>query len=123
MGRGLMSITREELVGAFTPASFRFQREKRGNGGGDDADMRAPAVSERREREGYRFGFCGKLGRGLLLGLGRNVSPGSNSIFISSFLFFHFCFLYFFTPFSNLIQIDPNQLCKVSKIQNNHTEQ
>jgi hypothetical protein len=28
-GRGLMSITSEELVGAFTPASFRFQRERR----------------------------------------------------------------------------------------------
>jgi hypothetical protein len=26
---GLMAITREELVGAFTPASFRFQRERR----------------------------------------------------------------------------------------------
>jgi hypothetical protein len=26
---GLMAIIREELVGAFTPASFRFQRERR----------------------------------------------------------------------------------------------
>jgi hypothetical protein len=28
-GRGLMVITREELVGVFTPASFRFQGERR----------------------------------------------------------------------------------------------
>jgi hypothetical protein len=28
-GRGLMSITSEELVGGITPASFRFQRERR----------------------------------------------------------------------------------------------
>jgi hypothetical protein len=37
------------ISGEITPASFRFQREKRGNGGGDDADMRVPPVSEGRE--------------------------------------------------------------------------
>jgi hypothetical protein len=93
MGRELMSITREELVGAFTPASFRFQREKRGNGGGDDADRWVPPVSEGRERAGYRFGCGALLGCGLLLGLGRNVSPGSKSIFILLFFFSFFCFL------------------------------
>jgi hypothetical protein len=52
-----MSITREELVGAFTPASFRFQREKRGNGGGDDADRWVPPVGEGKRERGYRFGI------------------------------------------------------------------
>jgi hypothetical protein len=77
-----------------------------------------------REREGagYRFGF--ELG-GLRAasGAGPNGFPGALLYFYFSFALFLFCFLYFFTPFSNLIQIELNQLCKVSKIQNNNTEQ
>jgi hypothetical protein len=58
-GRGLMSITREKLVGALLRrVSVSREREKRGNGGGDDADTRVPPVSEGREKQGYRFGFC-----------------------------------------------------------------
>jgi hypothetical protein len=49
--------------------------------------------------------------------------PGVHFYFYFSFASFLFCFLYFFIHFSNLNQIDSNQLCKVSKIQNNHTEQ
>jgi hypothetical protein len=57
IGRGLMAITREELVGGFTPASS-VSREKRGNGGGDDADMRVPPVSlGERERGGTASGL------------------------------------------------------------------
>jgi hypothetical protein len=120
-----MSITREELVGAFTPASFRFQREKRGNGGGDDADMRVPPVGEGRRERGYRFGIW-LGGLRAASGVGPDRFPGVQ------FYFFIFIFLSFFSfsvffisfkHFSNLIQIDPNQLCKVSKIQSNHTEQ
>jgi hypothetical protein len=45
-------------VGAFTPASFRFQRGKRGNGGGDDADRWVPPVGEgKRERGGTGSGL------------------------------------------------------------------
>jgi hypothetical protein len=76
-----------------------------------------------REREGagYRFGF--ELG-GLraCFATGPNGFPGALLYFYFFFPLFYFCFLYFFTPFSNLNQIDSNQLCKVSKIQNNHTE-
>jgi hypothetical protein len=65
----------------------------------------------------------GVAGPGLVSGAGPNGFPGAFSILFLLCFFFRFCFLYFFIPFSNLIQIDPNQLCKVSKIQNNHTEQ
>jgi hypothetical protein len=52
---------------------FPVTREGEGVIDGEEgSDKVAPPVSEGRERkrEGYRFGFCGKLGRGLLLGLG-----------------------------------------------------
>jgi hypothetical protein len=83
--------------------------------------MRARAVSEGK-RGGWGTGSgLREAGPWAASGAGPKRFPGAFSIFISSLLFF--CFLYFFTPFSNLIQIDPNQLCKVSIIQNNHTEQ
>jgi hypothetical protein len=45
------------ISGGITPASFRFQRGKRGNGGGDDADRWVPPVSEGKRERGYRFGI------------------------------------------------------------------
>jgi hypothetical protein len=75
-----------------------------------------------REGEGYRFGFC-FLGRGLDLELGQIVSQGP---FLFLFPLFSFSFSVFFistNPFQKLIQIDLNQLCKVSKIRNNNPEQ
>jgi hypothetical protein len=56
-------------------------------------------------------------------GAGPNGFPRGLLYFYFLFPLFYFCFLYFFIPFSNLIQIDSNQTCKVSIIQNNHTEQ
>jgi hypothetical protein len=79
-----------EISGGVTPASS-VSREKRGKGGGDDADMRVPPVSEMERGEEYWFGI--ELG-----GL-RAASPsgpkrfpgGPFSIFIF-FLLFLFCF-------------------------------
>jgi hypothetical protein len=48
--------------------------------------------------------------------------PGVCFIFFS-FPFFFFYFLVSFISFANLVQIASNQLCKVSKIQNNNPEQ
>jgi hypothetical protein len=50
---------------------------------------------------------------------GPKGSPGSFSYFSFSFSFL-FLFSNSFITFSNLVQIDSNQLCKVSKIQNNN---
>jgi hypothetical protein len=77
-----------------------------------------------REREGESNGSGrGFLGCGLDLELGQIGSRGSNSIFILFCFFSISVFFISFKHFSNLNQIDSNQLCKVSKIQNNHTEQ
>jgi hypothetical protein len=43
--------------------------------------------------------------------------PGSISIFISSFLFFFFCFLISFLEFAKLLQINSNHFQKFCKIQ------
>jgi hypothetical protein len=56
-------------------------------------------------------------------GAGPKRFPGVQIYFYFPLLLFYFCFLYFFTPISNLNQIDSNQLCKVLIIQNHHTEQ
>jgi hypothetical protein len=86
------------------------------------ADEGVPPVSDREREGGYRFGF--ELG-GLrvLFCAGPNGVPRPVFIFIlfSSFLFS--VILNSFITFSNLIQIDSKQLCKVSKIQNNIPEQ
>jgi hypothetical protein len=77
-----------------------------------------------RERERRGVPVWGrKVGRGLDSILGRTVSPRVHFhifLFFSSFLFL---FSYFFHNLFNLIQIDSNQLCKVSKIQDNNPEQ
>jgi hypothetical protein len=56
-------------------------------------------------------------------GAGPKRFPGVRFYFYFFFSLFFFCFLYSFIHFSNLIQFDSNQLCKVSKIQNNHPDQ
>jgi hypothetical protein len=48
---------------------------------------------------GYRFGN-GQMGHGLILLLGRIVSPGSNFPFLFCFLLFLFWFLYSFVSFA-----------------------
>jgi hypothetical protein len=118
-----MAITREKSTGGVTPAtvSRNGERGRRLREEGDDT--RGPHGSEGRERAGGTGSGRGDAGPRLASGVGPNGFPGSVSIFISSFLFFFFCFLYFFISFSNLIQIDLNQLCKVSKIQHNNPEQ
>jgi hypothetical protein len=85
--------------------------------------MRVPLVGEGKRGAGYRFGFAGKWAMGFFWSWARLFPPGPFYIFISSFLFSFSVFFIPSYPFSNLTQIEPNQLCKVSKIQNNHTEQ
>jgi hypothetical protein len=86
-----MSITREELVGGITPASFRFQGEKRGNGGGDGADRWGPPGSEGREELGTGSGSAGSWVVGCFWGWARSFPPGPFSIFIL-LCFFSFLF-------------------------------
>jgi hypothetical protein len=92
-GRGLMSITREELVGGITPASFRFQRERREETvevmmltGGSHLSARG------RERAGYRFGIW-LGGLRAASGAGPKRFPGALFYFYSPLLLFFFCFL------------------------------
>jgi hypothetical protein len=110
-----------EISEGVTPARS-VSREKRGNGGGDDADMRVPPGSDRERGKGYPFGI--ELG-GLRAASpsGPKRFPGGPFIFLFSFFFSFFFVFLIYSPFSNLIQIDSNQLCKVSIIQNNNTEQ
>jgi hypothetical protein len=98
---GLMSITREELVGAFTPASFRFQREKRGNGGGDDADRWVPPVGEGKRERGTGSGSA-ESGLRAASGAGPNGFP--RGLFLFLFLLCFFSFSIFFN-LSNTFQI------------------
>jgi hypothetical protein len=78
-------------------------------------------VSGRREREGDT-GSVFYLGCGLVSCLGRKGCLGPIP-FLFCFLLFLFCFLISLITFANLVQIASNQLCKVSKIQDNNTEQ
>jgi hypothetical protein len=48
--------------------------------------------------------------------------PGALFHFYFVFSFFFFCFLISLITFANLVQIASNQLCRVSKIQNNIPE-
>jgi hypothetical protein len=92
------------ISGAFTPASFRFQREKRGNGGGDGADRWVPPVGEGRERAGYRFGS--ELG-GLRAASGAGPDRFPRGPFL--FLFFFPLFPFLFSLFLHtLFKFDPN---------------
>jgi hypothetical protein len=97
-----MSITREELVGAFTPASFRFQRERREETvevmmltGGSHLSARG------RERGGYRFGSA-LGGLRAASGVGPDRFPG-----VQFYFFIFLCFFSFsvFLNLSNTFQI------------------
>jgi hypothetical protein len=84
-GRGL-------LLGRGHRRTFRLEEEE-----GVGADTRAPAVSGIRKKR-HRFGLL--LGRGWLL-IWAGIHPrGPFYIFISFFLLFLFCFLYFFIDFA-----------------------
>jgi hypothetical protein len=99
-----MAITREELVEAFTPASFRFQRGKRGNGGGDDADRWVPPVGEGKRERGYRFGGGRCWAVGCFWGWARSF-PRGLFYFYYSFASFPFLFSLFI---QTLFKFDPN---------------
>jgi hypothetical protein len=118
-----MAFNSRGVTGGVTPARFRFQRERREETVAVMMLTGGSHLSARGERERGNGSGRGFLGCGLLLELGRFVSPGP--LFYFYFLCF-FSFSVFFISFihlSNLIQNDSNQLCKVSIIQNNHTEQ
>jgi hypothetical protein len=82
-------------VGAFTPASFRFQRGEGGNGGSDDADRWVPPVGEGKRERGYRFGFCGEWAAGCFWSWAERL-PWGPFLFLFSFFF---SFSVFFIPF------------------------
>jgi hypothetical protein len=75
------------------------------------------------ERKGVPFRDFSRAGCGLLAVLGRIRCPWPFCTFFSSLFFFLFCFLISLITFVNLVQIASNQLCKVSRIQNNIPEQ
>jgi hypothetical protein len=90
--------------------------------GEEGPDKVAPPVSEEKRGWGYRFGiWLGGLRADSGVGLKRFPGVQFYFILLSSFPFS--VFFISFKHFPNLNQINPNQLCKVSKIQNNHTEQ
>jgi hypothetical protein len=92
------------ISGAFTPASFRFQREKRGNGGGDGADRWVPPVGEGRRERGVpvrvRLG-----GLRAASGTGPDRFPGAQFYFYFFFSLFPFLFSLFL---HTLFKFDPN---------------
>jgi hypothetical protein len=92
--------------------------------GGEDADRWGPHINERKgkRRVPIRLGLNGPRA---YFWFGPEGFPGSNFIFFFSFLLFFFSFSHFLFPFVSfayLVQIASNQLCKVSKIQNNIPE-
>jgi hypothetical protein len=107
-----MAFNSRGVTGGVTPARFRFQRERREETVAVMMLTGGSHLSARGERERGNGSGRGFLGCGLLLELGRFVCFFSFSVFFISFI-----------HLSNLIQNDSNQLCKVSIIQNNHTEQ
>jgi hypothetical protein len=117
-----MAITREELVGAFTPACYRFQREGERNQREERDDRWGPPVSEGREGRGYRFGEGASWAAGLIWSWARWFPRGPFSIFIFLSLF-PFLFSISFVSFAKRLQINSNHFQKFSKIQNNQPEQ
>jgi hypothetical protein len=84
-------------------------------------DEWGPHVSEIRGKIRDTFSVC-LSGRGWLL-FWAGFAPRGPFLFLFSLLLFLFCFLISFITFAFVTQIDSNQLCKVSKIQNNNPEQ
>jgi hypothetical protein len=78
------------------------------------------AARERGERVPLRV--LREVGRGLLLVLGRMVSPEALFCFYF-FLLFSFLISITFVSFAKRLQFNSNHFQKFSKIQNNHTEQ
>jgi hypothetical protein len=81
-----------EISGGVTPTSS-VSREKRGNGGGDDADMQVPPGRDRERGGRIPFRGRGVAGPVLKLGPGQIGSPGP---FIFLFLLFSFSISVFF---------------------------
>jgi hypothetical protein len=83
-----------EISGGVTPASS-VSREKRGKGGGDDADRWGPPGSEGERGRGIPVRVLSSWAAGWLLKLGRMVSPRAlfYFYFLSSFPFLFFLFL------------------------------
>jgi hypothetical protein len=107
-----MAITASNYRG-LTPASFRFQRGKRGNGGGDDADRWVPPVGEgKRERGGTGSG-AGGAGLWAASGVGPDRFPGALFYFYFSFALFPFLFSLFI---QTLFKFDPNKVKPICKI-------
>jgi hypothetical protein len=108
------------LKRGFNQGGLDYWRELRT----EEEDDWQPGPTYRRGEEGFRGTGSGEagMGHGLFLLLGRRVPRGPFYIFFF-FLFFFFYFLVSFITFANLVQIASNQLCKVSKIQNNNPEQ
>jgi hypothetical protein len=78
------------------------------------------ARGERERGTGSGSGVAGLRARS---GAGPDWLPGVQFDFYSPLLLFKFCFLYFFQTLFKFESNQFKQLCKVSKIQNNHTEQ
>jgi hypothetical protein len=80
-------------------------REERGNGGGDDADMRVPPVGEGSEGREYRFG-CGRCWAAGCLWCWAEWSPRALFLFLFLLSLFPFLFSLFL---SNTFQIESKQ--------------
>jgi hypothetical protein len=112
MGRVLIEIEEGSNDGeARSPVGISARGGRRLTGG-----SRCQRGKEETVRTGS--GFPG-VGRGPKLMPSQMVSPVLFIFFFFSFLLFFFCFLYSFISFSNLIQINSNQIVNFSKIQLN----
>jgi hypothetical protein len=96
-----MAITREISGGVYSGELPFPVREKRGNGGGDDADRWVPPVGEGKRERGYRFGI-GLGGLRAASGAGPNGFPRGPLLFL--FLLCSFSISVFFI-YSNTFQI------------------
>jgi hypothetical protein len=100
-----MAFTHEGYRGSNSGELPFPEREERGNGGGDDADMRVPPVGEGSEGREYRFG-CGRCwAAGLIWSWARSFPRRPFSVFIS---FAYFLFLISLL-LSNTFQIESKQ--------------
>jgi hypothetical protein len=86
-----MAITREISGGVYSGELPFPEREKRGNGGGDDADRWGPPVGEGKRERGYRFGGGRCWAVGCFWGWAEWSPPGP---ILFLFLSFFFSFLF-----------------------------
>jgi hypothetical protein len=79
-------------------------------------------LSAGKERRGIPVRGVGRGGPWASSEAGPKRCPLALFYFYFVYFFFFFCFLISFISFAYLVQIASNQLCKVSKIQNNIPE-